>query len=400
MEQQPKAPDDFKLRRGGKGKLRVWQWLTDPRITIRERLNSSNGVGYRVTLPKKLTGGPVIFLQSRDFEAAKEIVRSRGKEFRESRSTALALPDDKKLQAASAVRTLHEHGLALGLDEIARRYCAADATLKAHSLGIPEAATLLAAALTLSNRTGKPLLDVVAAAVERLCPAGGSKTLAELTTEMIEIKRGWFTRGDLRKASFHDFEIRAGKIGKDIGSFPLPDLTKQIVYDWLNGLKLAPRTRHNYRMVLIEEQGHAVAQSNLGFMYANGDGVPKDETEAVKWYRKAAERGVALAQSQLGWMYENGSGVPKDPVEAVKWCRKAAEQGYAAAQHNLGVMYYNGTGVIKNPAQAHAWWSIAGSRGFKEAKKNLVSLEKEMTAEQKAEAMKLAQELFARLPKK
>jgi len=148
------------------------------------------------------------------------------------------------------------------------------------------------------------------------------------------------------------------------------------------------------------EQGHAVAQSNLGFMYANGDGVLKDETEAVKWYRKAAERGVALAQSQLGWMYENGSGVPKDPVEAVKWCRKAAEQGYAAAQHNLGVMYYNGTGVIKNPAQAHAWWSIAGSRGFKEAKKNLVSLEKEMTAEQKAEAMKLERDLFAKLRKK
>ena len=264
MEQQPKAPDDFKLRRGGKGKLRVWQWLTDPRITIRERLNSSNGLGYRVTLPKKVTGGPVIFLQSRDFEAAKEIVRSRGKEFRESRSTALALPDDKKLQAASAVRTLHDHGVTLGLDEITRRYCAADATLKAHALGVPEAATLLAAALTLSNRTGKNLLDVVAAAVERLCPAGGNKTLAELTTEMIEIKRGWFTRGDLRKASFHDFEIRAGKIGKEIGSFPLPDLTKQIVYDWLNGLKLAPRTRHNYRMVLSEVLSCAKQKRYIG----------------------------------------------------------------------------------------------------------------------------------------
>jgi len=257
MEQQPKAPDDFKPRRGGKGKLRVWQWLPDPRITVRERLNASGGVGYRVTLPKKLTGGPVIFLQSRDFEAAKEIVRSRGKEFRESRSTALALPDDRKLQAASAVRTLHEHGLTLGLDEIARRYCAADATLRPHGLGIPEAATLLAAALTLSNRTGKPLLDVVAAAVERLCPAGGNKTLAELTTEMIEIKRAWLARGDLRKASFHDFEVRAGKIGNEIGSFPLPELTKQIVFDWLNGLNLAPRTKKNYRMVLSEVLSYA-----------------------------------------------------------------------------------------------------------------------------------------------
>jgi len=56
--------------------------------------------------------------------------------------------------------------------------------------------------------------------------------------------------------------------------------------------------------------------------------------------------------------------------------------------------------VIKNPAQAHAWWKIAGSQGLEDAKKNLVSLEKEMTPEQKAEAMKLARELFARLPKK
>ena len=164
---------------------------------------------------------------------------------------------------------------------------------------------------------------------------------------------------------------------------------------------LAPSpTNRSAGLVEIRLCRRASENGTRSILTDNGDGVPKDETEAVKWYRKAAERGVALAQSQLGWMYENGSGVPKDPVEAVKWCRKAAEQGYAAAQHNLGVMYYNGIGVIKNPAQAHAWWSIAGSRGFKEAKKNLVSLEKEMTAEQKAEAMKLERELFARLRKK
>lgn len=257
MEQHPAARDDFKPRRGGRGKLRVWQWLDDPRITIRERLNSSNGVGYRITLPKKVTGGPVIFLQSRDFETAKEIARSRGQEFRNSRSTALALPDDKKLQAASAVRTLDEHGLKLGLDEVARRYCSAEATLKPHGLSVADAATLLAAALTLSTRTGKPLLDVVGSAVERLCPAGGNKTLAELIADMIEMKRGWLARGDLRKASFHDFETRAGKISDEIGSFPLPELSKQIVFDWLNGLSLAPRTKKNYRMILSEVLTHA-----------------------------------------------------------------------------------------------------------------------------------------------
>lgn len=257
MEQQLTAKDDFKARRGGRGKLRVWQWLEDPRITIRERLNASGGVGYRVTLPKNLTGGRVIFYQSRDFEAAKEIARSKGREFRESRSTALALPDDRKLQAASAVRTLSDHDIKLGLDEIARQYCAATAHLKSSGLSVSEAAKQLAEAITQANRTGKGLLDVVAFAVERLCPAGGVKTLKELADEMIEMKRGWLARGDLRDASFRDFDDRAGRIGNEIGSFPLPALTKQVLYDWLNGLKLAPRTKKNYRMVLAEVLAYA-----------------------------------------------------------------------------------------------------------------------------------------------
>ena len=36
-------------------------------------------------------------------------------------------------------------------------------------------------------------------------------------------------------------------------------------------------------------------------------------------------------------MYEYGQGVGKDEVEAVKWYRKSAEQGDARAQCNLGV---------------------------------------------------------------
>ncbi|MCH9052203.1 MAG: sel1 repeat family protein, partial [Proteobacteria bacterium] len=32
-------------------------------------------------------------------------------------------------------------------------------------------------------------------------------------------------------------------------------------------------------------EGNPVAQFNLGHMYANGEGIAKDEAEAVKWYR-------------------------------------------------------------------------------------------------------------------
>ena len=55
-----------------------------------------------------------------------------------------------------------------------------------------------------------------------------------------------------------------------------------------------------------------LAQNNLGFCYGKGNGVPKDYTEAVKWYRKAAEQGNATAQSNLGHRYYNGEGVAKD----------------------------------------------------------------------------------------
>ena len=64
------------------------------------------------------------------------------------------------------------------------------------------------------------------------------------------------------------------------------------------------------------EAGDALAQSNLGVAYHNGEGVPEDDAEAVKWYRKAAEQGDAIAQTNLGFMYLLGEGVPEDSVAA------------------------------------------------------------------------------------
>ena len=116
--------------------------------------------------------------------------------------------------------------------------------------------------------------------------------------------------------------------------------------------------------------------------------------------RKKAESGDAVAQYVLGLMYDNGQGVPKDDAEAVKWYRLAADQGYALPQFNLGLKYFNGEGVPKDLVQAHAWWNIAGASGDEDAKKNLAIVEKQMTSEQKAEAMKLAREMFARIEAK
>ena len=80
------------------------------------------------------------------------------------------------------------------------------------------------------------------------------------------------------------------------------------------------------------EKGDAEAQASLGVMYAKGETIPQDFSEALRWYRKAAEQGYAIAQYNLGGMYEKGQGVAQDNAEALKWIRKSAEQGLAQAQ--------------------------------------------------------------------
>ncbi len=77
----------------------------------------------------------------------------------------------------------------------------------------------------------------------------------------------------------------------------------------------------------LAEQGHADAQSNLGVMYAAGEGVPQDYVEAVRWYRLAAEQGDVFAQMSLGFLYENDRGVPQDYVTAHMWFNIVAENG-------------------------------------------------------------------------
>jgi S1-C subfamily serine protease len=63
-------------------------------------------------------------------------------------------------------------------------------------------------------------------------------------------------------------------------------------------------------------------------------GVAKDETEAVKWYRKAALLGAEWAQNNLGLMISEGRGASKDLVEAYKWFYISARQGHLPAREN------------------------------------------------------------------
>jgi TPR repeat protein len=92
--------------------------------------------------------------------------------------------------------------------------------------------------------------------------------------------------------------------------------------------------------ITAAKQGNAGAQYVIGYCYVKGDGVTKDATQAVSWFRKAADQGLAEAQNALGICYYGGEGVKQDYVQTASLFRKAADQGYAPAQRNLGYLYY------------------------------------------------------------
>jgi TPR repeat protein len=140
----------------------------------------------------------------------------------------------------------------------------------------------------------------------------------------------------------------------------------------------SPTVQHLLYVVYCKaaEQGYPKAQRQLGNAYNSGEGVAKDEAEAVRWYRKAAEQGDADAQTILGSMYEyGGGGLSKDDTEAASWFRKAAEQGDAGGQYCLGEMYENGRGGLpQDNDQAESWYRKAAAQGNPLAQTNLDNL--------------------------
>ena len=149
------------------------------------------------------------------------------------------------------------------------------------------------------------------------------------------------------------------------------------------------------RVCRAAKQGDVGAQFGLGWMYAKGEVVPKNDREAVKWFRLAAEQGFAPAQSSLGSMYAKGEGVSEDDREAIKWYRLAAEQESAIAQYNLGLMYANGEGVTQDQQEAYIWFSLAAVNGNKDASKSRDRTAKYLTVSELQIAQQEAQRRFA-----
>jgi hypothetical protein len=118
--------------------------------------------------------------------------------------------------------------------------------------------------------------------------------------------------------------------------------------------------------------------------------VARDDAEAAKWYRLAAEKGDMGSQLELGDFHLAGRGVPQDDAEALRWHRRAAAQGSTVAQARLGESYELGRGVGRDLVQAYAWYLIGEADSGMVATDLRSKLAPKLTPRQVTQAQRIA----------
>lgn len=117
-----------------------------------------------------------------------------------------------------------------------------------------------------------------------------------------------------------------------------------------------PKDRHEGFSYLSHAAaaGWPPAAYDLGFCYANGEGVPKNNSKAIEWYKKAALKGVAQAEYALAYMYFMQGVQSISPGQASDWLISSVDAKYPPANQLLGDMYLNGYGAASHQSDEQA----------------------------------------------
>ena len=118
-----------------------------------------------------------------------------------------------------------------------------------------------------------------------------------------------------------------------------------------------------------------------------------DLTAAARRIIPQALRGDAHAQAVLGFMYANGRGVPQSYDVAVDWYLRSAEQGDPTGQYLLGLMYDKGFGVAQNVIFAHKWVNLAAAHAPRHNRENILRLRDALASKMTLQQIELAQQL-------
>lgn len=176
------------------------------------------------------------------------------------------------------------------------------------------------------------------------------------------------------------------------GTQPLPALAEEGLadaqYDY--GMRLV--TGHDYKQDPVAgrqwiekaaKQGKTEAETQLGKMCLNGEGVPANASPesaynykcAAKWLKKGAANGDTKAYYYLASMYENGLGVRQNIAKAFKYYQKAAVAGDSNAQDMVGNYYYYGIKPIhQNYTAAKDWFEKSAAQNNLPAQSKLAGM--------------------------
>ncbi len=136
------------------------------------------------------------------------------------------------------------------------------------------------------------------------------------------------------------------------------------------------------------ENGQIGAQWKLARMYAEGDGVGRDDYQAFRFFSEIARQEIEPGRPEDTYISDAlvalgrylKSGIPGSPISADPaaasdyYMRAAATYRNADAQFEVGKMYLNGDGVRANVRQAGRWLQLAAEKGHAGAQATLGNL--------------------------
>ncbi len=106
----------------------------------------------------------------------------------------------------------------------------------------------------------------------------------------------------------------------------------------------------------VVENGNNSICITIGLMYANGQGVEKNQQEAEKWFLKTADNTHGIWNEslyRLAVQYAVGRGIDKDLQQSRRWMLKLAELGDPRGQYYLGQTYLEGNPTIHDIRKAY-----------------------------------------------
>jgi uncharacterized protein len=115
------------------------------------------------------------------------------------------------------------------------------------------------------------------------------------------------------------------------------------------------------------EFGLPAAQVRLGRMLLEGQGLERDDPQALRWFVRAAERRDAEAMNMVGRCHELGWGTLIDFEIAAYWYCLSADRGHPWGQYNFANMLFDGRGIAMDHTEALGWYERAARQGHARA---------------------------------